>query len=688
MDSKQLQNESESQTPGQTRHALRSVSGSTKSLEVTPAVKARDQSIRTVFAALILVLLLAALDQTIVSTALPTIVGELGGVTHLSWVVTAYLLASTIVSPLYGKFGDVHGRKIILQVAVVTFLIGSALCGLAQTMLQLILFRGLQGLGGGGLIVTTIAIIGDLVPPRERGRYQGVLGGVFGIATIIGPLLGGFFVDHLSWRWIFYINLPTGALALAVIAAVLRSPTTRRQHVIDYLGAMLLSVALTAIILFTSLGGTTLPWASHVILGLIALGFISTIAFIAAEARAPEPILPLGLFRNGTFAIASAVGLIVGLSLFGSITYLPIYLQVVKGESPTASGLQLMPMMLGMLVTSIASGRIISAWGRYKPFPIAGTAIMTIGLVMLSRLSAEHAVWQTSIDALVLGLGLGMVMQVLVLAAQNSVDFEHLGVATSGTTLFRSLGGALGVAIFGAIFANGLRAHLVAVIPPGTAIPSATDPAGLAALSPDLRAAYIAALVAALQPVFVIAAIVSATACGIALLLREVPLRGMAPAAGQGEGIAMPRDATSLEELERIITTLLAHENRWRIYADVAYRAKLNLSAPELWMLARLGESAPLNQASLSAGLGVPLQDFEAPLQELCNRKIVKKSELGELRLTALGLEMRNRLTEARRKGLTDLLARWEPDKHPDVLALVTRLAETLARDLPVPSTP
>jgi EmrB/QacA subfamily drug resistance transporter len=688
MDSKQLQNESESQTPGQTRHALRSVSGSTKSLEVTPAVKARDQSIRTVFAALILVLLLAALDQTIVSTALPTIVGELGGVTHLSWVVTAYLLASTIVSPLYGKFGDVHGRKIILQVAVVTFLIGSALCGLAQTMLQLILFRGLQGLGGGGLIVTTIAIIGDLVPPRERGRYQGVLGGVFGIATIIGPLLGGFFVDHLSWRWIFYINLPTGALALAVIAAVLRSPTTRRQHVIDYLGAMLLSVALTAIILFTSLGGTTLPWASHVILGLIALGFISTIAFIAAEARAPEPILPLGLFRNGTFAIASAVGLIVGLSLFGSITYLPIYLQVVKGESPTASGLQLMPMMLGMLVTSIASGRIISAWGRYKPFPIAGTAIMTIGLVMLSRLSAEHAVWQTSIDALVLGLGLGMVMQVLVLAAQNSVDFEHLGVATSGTTLFRSLGGALGVAIFGAIFANGLRAHLVAVIPPGTAIPSATDPAGLAALSPDLRAAYIAALVAALQPVFVIAAIVSATACGIALLLREVPLRGMAPAAGQGEGIAMPRDATSLEELERIITTLLAHENRWRIYADVAYRAKLNLSAPELWMLARLGERAPLNQASLSAGLGVPLQDFEAPLQELCNRKIVKKSELGELRLTALGLEMRNRLTEARRKGLTDLLARWEPDKHPDVLALVTRLAETLARDLPVPSTP
>ena len=644
-----------------------------------------NPSIRMIFGALFLVLLLAALDQTIVSTALPTIVGELGGLTHLSWVVTSYLLSSTVVTPLYGKFGDLHGRKIVLQVAIVVFLVGSALCGLAQNMVQLIVFRGLQGVGGGGLIVITIAVIGDLIPPRERGRYQGLFGAVFGLATIIGPLLGGFFVDHLTWRWIFYINLPTGVLALAVLAVALPARPSGRRHTIDYPGAALLSFALTAVILVTSLGGNTFAWDSGFVVGMTAAAIVSLFAFVAVEARSREPILSLSLFRNRTFSITSAVGLIVGLSLFGSVTYLPIHLQLVKGESPTGSGLQLMPMMLGMLVTSVLSGRLISRFGRYRPFPIAGTILMTVGLLLMSRISIDMSVWETSADALVLGLGMGMIMQVLILAVQNSVDYEHLGVATSGATLFRAIGGALGVAVFGAIFAHALQGQLGAVLPPGTEFPSAASPAALQALPPEIRAAYLAAIVASLRLVFQVAAAVAALGFLLTLGLREVPLRGMEPAKGLSESFSMPRDATSLEELERIVTALMAHENRWRLYADLAARAELDLPAPELWTLARLGERAPRSAQALSDDLQLSLARLEGPLHNLCERGIAERDAAGSLQLSAIGIEMRDRLLAARRKGLADVMARWEPDKHPDVLALLNRMVETLVRDLPAP---
>ena len=466
-----------------------------------------QKSIWAVFGALFLALWLAAIDQTVVSTALPTMVAELGGLSYLSWVVTAYLLTSTVAGPLYGKFGDLYGRKIVLQVAIVVFLTGSALCGIAQNMLQLILFRALEGIGGGGLIVITIAVIGDLIPPRERGRYQGFFGAVFGVATIVGPLIGGFFVDHLSWRWIFYINLPTGILALVVIAAVLPARSTRRQHEIDYAGAVLLTLALSTIILFTGLGGTVFPWHSPLVLALAATGVLSTVGFVLVERRAREPILPMSLFVNRNFAVSSSVGFIVGLSLFGAVTFLPIYLQVVKGVSPSTSGLMLMPMMLGMLVTSIISGRLISRFGRYKLFPIIGTATMTFGLGALSLLSIESSAWQTAIDALWLGLGMGMVMQVLIIAVQNSVDYKHLGVATSGTMLFRSLGGALGVAMFGAIFANGLHAQLAG---PGMEFLSTVLPSAVRGLPPSLHQEYITAVMAALRPVFLAAAVVSA----------------------------------------------------------------------------------------------------------------------------------------------------------------------------------
>jgi EmrB/QacA subfamily drug resistance transporter len=476
-------------------------------------------------AALVLVLLLAVLDQTIVAIALPTIVRELGELSHLSWVVTAYLLASTIVAPLYGKLGDMYGRKIVLQIAIVLFLVGSVLCGLSQTTAQLVLARGLQGIGGGGLIVTATAVVGDLVPPRERGRYQGIFGAVFGIATIVGPPLGGLLVDHLSWRWIFYINLPTGAVALFLVGAILRSRTPEQQRTIDYLGAISLSVALTAIVLCTSLGGTAIAWASLSVTGLLVLAIAGTITFIVAEIRADDPILPLGLLRNGTFAIACAVTLIINVSLLGSVTYLPVYLQVVKGQNPSASGLQLLPMMLGMIVTSVASGQIISRWGHLKPFPIAGTAIMAIGLAMLSCLSSANPIWQTSGAAAVVGLGLGMVTQVLVLAAQNSVDFKDLGVATAGTALFRSLGGALGVAIFGAIFANELHTHWGNVAPADSDIISAAASSRRATLDRGMHTVYIESVAAALRPIFIFAAGTAAIACVLACFLPQHPLQ-------------------------------------------------------------------------------------------------------------------------------------------------------------------
>jgi hypothetical protein len=367
------------------------------------------------------------------------------------------------------------------------------------------------------------------------------------------------------------------------------------------------------------------------------------------------------------------------------VTYLPIYLQVVKGESPTSSGLQLMPMMLGMLTTSVVSGRMISEWGRYKPFPIVGTAIMTIGLLLLSQLSIEQSVWRTSLNALVVGFGLGMVMQILVIAVQNSVDFMHLGVATAGTTLFRSIGGALGVAVFGAIFANGLQSEMAGILPAGAALPSASNPEALAALPDALRQAYIAAVVTSLKTVFLMAAAVAAVGFILTTMVHEVPLRGMSPASGSAVSLAMPRDATSLEELERIVAALIARENRWQVYADLAQRAELDLPAPELWLLARLGEHAPVKETALAAELKIPASVLDRPTLDLRNRGIVLLDNDGCLRLTPLGQEMRDRIKTARSKGLADLLSRWEPERHPEVLALLNRMVDSLTRDLPAP---
>jgi EmrB/QacA subfamily drug resistance transporter len=479
--------------------------------------------VRVIFGALMLVILLASLDQTIVATALPTIVGDLGGLQHLSWVVTAYLLASTVTGPLYGKLGDLYGRKPTLQVAIVIFLVGSALCGIAQNMPELIAFRTLQGLGAGGLLVTTIAVVGDIIPPRDRGKYQGVFGAVFGVSTVIGPLLGGFFVDNLSWRWIFYVNLPTGALALVVIGAVFHARTKRVEHDIDYLGAALLATGLSCVVLFTSFGGTTFAWGSGESIALMILSVVLLTVFVLVEQRASEAILPPSLFRNRTFAVSASTGFIIGLAMFGSITYLPLFLQIAKGMSPTHSGLMLTPMMGGLLVTSIAAGRSISRWGRWRPFPIAGTAVTAVGMTLLSRLGLGTATTTAALYMLVLGLGLGMVMQVLVLAVQNAVDPRHMGTATSGTILFRQVGGSVGIAIFGAIFANRLHTELASR---GIHTAARTaSPAAIRQLPVAARHIYARAIAASLHPVFLTAAAISICAFLLTWLYRETPLR-------------------------------------------------------------------------------------------------------------------------------------------------------------------
>jgi EmrB/QacA subfamily drug resistance transporter len=478
--------------------------------------------------ALALGVLLAALDQTIVATALPTVAGDLGGLTDLAWVVTAYLVAETVSTPLYGKVGDVIGRKRVLMSAIVVFLAGSALSGLSQSMLELILFRALQGLGAGGLIVTAMATIADLVPPRERARYMGMIGGVFAVASVAGPLLGGLFVDQLSWRWVFYVNLPVGAAALAVIAAKLPASPRRERRPVDVAGAILLTVAAASTVLVTSWGGSQYAWDSPTIVALAATAILTTVGFVVRERHAADPIVPLQLFANRAFAAAGGSAFVVGTSLFGAVVFLPLYLQVVDGASATTAGLRMLPFVIGSLVAATISGKVISKSEHYKPYPIAGAVLMTAGMALLSRLHEGSSDSLTALYMLIIGIGVGLVMQVVILVAQNHAPREHIGVATSTATFARAIGASVGVAIFGAIFASRLSSELSSLGDTGERISAAgarLDPAQVHALPATVKPQVIDAFANALQSTFTFGAVFAAAAIAVLTLLpRE--LRG------------------------------------------------------------------------------------------------------------------------------------------------------------------
>jgi len=647
--------------------------------------------IAPVFGALMLVMLMASLDQTIVSTALPTIVGDLGGASKLAWVVTAYMLASTVTTPLAGKLGDIYGRKIVLQVALVTFLVGSALCGLANGMNELILFRGIQGLGGGALMVSTQAAIGDIVPPRDRGRYSGLMGSVFGVSTVIGPLLGGFFVDHLSWRWIFYVNLPIGVLAFVVLAAVLHAPESRQRHVIDYLGVALLAAGLSSIVLFTSLGGNSYAWSSPLIIGLMIASVVLLAGFVWAERRAAEPVLSLDLFRNAVFAVTSAVGFIVGFAMFGSLTFIPVYLQIVKGASPTESGLQLVPLMAGVLVASIGSGLLTARSGRYKVFPIVGTALMTVGMLLLSRLDVDTSIAQADAYMFVLGMGLGFVMQTLVLAVQNAVSYEQLGVATSGASLFRSMGGSIGTPIFGAILSNQLASNLADAfhgVPGGTGnLTTQATPESVSQLPPQIHDPYVAAYAHSLQPLFLVGAGIAFLAFCLSWFIKELPLRQTIATSGVGESFAKPSEAESLPELAARTSALAQRENRRIVYERLGERAGVELSPQEMWILFRLDEIGPATVPDLAERVGHDRERLRPWFWQLRDRALIDvdgdEREAAVCTVTGAGHEVLSKLCQAREQSITDLLDGWEPEQHAEIREMVVELTRSLAEEAP-----
>ncbi|BDX32057.1 MFS transporter [Mycobacterium antarcticum] len=615
-----------------------------------------------IFIGVLLGMLLAALDQTIVATALPTVVADLGGAGHQSWVVTSYLLASTIVTAIVGKLGDLFGRKMVFQTAILFFLAGSILCGLADSMTMLVASRTLQGIGGGAIMVTSMAVIGEVIPLRDRGRYQGALGAVFGVTTVIGPLLGGFFTDNLTWRWAFWINVPVAIVVLIVSIAAIPSLARAAKPVIDYAGILFVGLGASGLTLATSWGGGEYAWTSPVIIGLFVASAAAIAVFVWVELRAAEPILPIRLFASPVFTVCCILGFIVGFAMLGALTFMPTFMQFVDGVSATESGLRTLPMVAGLLITSISSGSIVGRTGRYKIFPVAGTAIMAVAFFLLSGMDQTTPTWQQSVYLFILGTGIGLCMQVLVLVVQNTSSFEDLGVATSGVTFFRTIGSSFGAAIFGSLFANFLADRLGPALAAGGAPAEAAEsPQALHQLDAAMATPIIDAYADSLGTVFLCAVPVAIVGFVVALFLKEVPLREMdaVSATDLGEGFGMP----STESPEKILEVAIGR--MFRDSPDIRLRSLAGgpgceLPVGQLWALLQIYRQNQVFGSATLAEIGerlrVPFEVLQPTFDEVVRNGFALNTG-GRLWLTQAGIKQVNTLSAAIVGRIVDKLA-------------------------------